>query len=104
MVKVNLYGIFVIIDFKDMTHEAVSVLILQWNDSIYIDMLIIKLSVDTENILGKIKDALSNVVTIGIILRKCEIECVTNSQRSNSILKAWDCHSKAAEETEWISC
>ena len=64
VVEVHLH--LLIVHFKDLSEEVVSVFVLQWDDGILKDMLVVEVSVDGEDIAVDVYDVSYVIVTVSL--------------------------------------
>ena len=83
VVKVNLY--LIIRDGKYLSHKAVAVLILQRDDSTFIDIIRIELTFDAEDVLVKIYNAFIIVFAVSFFLLQSKIKFIVFFELDNIV-------------------
>ena len=98
MVQVNLY--LVISNVKHMTHEMVSILILQWHHSILENIFVVEMTVDAEYFLFQIEHTLVYIFSISLFGSQREVKFSVFFHVLNSIFKVFERNTETADKHE----
>ena len=97
---VEVASYLLVCDILDYSIEAVTILVLQWDDSTYLYVLSVKLSIDSEDLLVEVDYALVIVQTISLLRIQLEVELFALSQINYLLLESRQGYTHTADEEE----
>jgi hypothetical protein len=98
---IQVYLNLIFADFDNTSVKTLSLFVLQGNDSVLIDMLMVKVSVDTEYLAAQVEHEVVSIFTIGLVLGDGKVETGTFLQVYNLLFKSIQGYSKSRNKLEW---
>ena len=85
-------------DAQDPAEEAVTILVLQGNDGVGVDVLAVEASVYAEHLFVQVYDARVDILAVSTVGGEGEVKLVARGQRGYLGLEVFECGSKSAQE------
>ena len=102
MVQVNLH--LVVSDFYYFAKEALSVLVLQWDDGVNEDVFLVQFAVDAEHLLFEAQHSLCLMLSVSLLFGERKFEILTLLKLCHVFFEVVKRQSHAADKLEWSFC
>ena len=95
MVQVDLH--FLLANLDDTAVEAVTLFVLQGNDSVLIDVLMVEMTIDAEDLTLQVEHVVRDIVAVSQLLGQRKIERLAGSHRRELTLESIESNAKTSD-------